>query len=443
MRLNACEMARRMYMQDFGGQGSQRIFEETRKLPKFKLEEITKGPLLGTGGVGMVYEVSQFDISLGESLSAKDLERTESPSLYDQEIVACHQSAIEGRKFITEHCHRRHKETDEARYAIKTLRSDISSDQMDLCQALADLNVETRILSSIDHPNIIKLRAIGTGPRFHQNYFLVLDRLYDTLEARMKTWRHEKNHYHGLSGKLRDPSHSKLLTLWHDRLLAGYNLSSAVAYLHDHRIIHRDLKPQNIGFDVRNEIKLFDFGLAKELPNPNQADSLGRYCMSICGSYRYMAPEVALMEPYNETCDVYSLAIVLWEMLTLRYAYEKYTNDSDMMRHVYCEPYKRPFIKDTWPTSLQDIFNQSWHPSLQSRPSVQEVEKCLKAQLIEISSTCIEVIDHPRNRSFPFFHKDSKSSSRLLCSTSTSHLQKPVACFHAIREEPIKRISMN
>lgn len=249
MRMSACEMARRMYVRDFGGNGNHRISEETRKLPKFKQEEITKGRLLGRGGFGVVFEVTRFDIPIGQTLTAKQLERTESPSLYDQEIVACHQSATEGRMFIAEHCHRHRNQTEEARYAVKTLRFDTFLDQMDMCQALADLNVETRILSSVDHPNIIKLRAIGSGPRFHQEFFIVLDRLYDTLETRMKSWQLKKRRYDGLSGKLRDPNHTKQQLLWHDRILAGYELSRAVAYLHDHRIIHRDLKPQNIGFD--------------------------------------------------------------------------------------------------------------------------------------------------------------------------------------------------
>jgi serine/threonine protein kinase len=257
MRMTACEMARQMYMQDFGGFGSQRILEETRKLPKFYPEEITKGPLLGSGGYGTVFEVSQFDIvpafaSASASASSGD------PAPPEPTIVASRGSAaLEGRQFIVDHCFRQRGvggQHQEARYAIKMLRPDILLlDQTDLCQAVADLNVETRILNSIEHPNIIKLRAIGKGPRFHQGYFIVLDRLYDTLEARMKTWRHTKNLYKGYSclmGKIRDPTQAKKYKLWQDRLRAGYDLSSALAYLHERRIIHRDLKPQNIGFDI-------------------------------------------------------------------------------------------------------------------------------------------------------------------------------------------------
>ncbi len=59
--------------------------------------------------------------------------------------------------------------------------------------------------------------------------------------------------------------------------------------IHHFRIIYRDLKPENIGFDVRGDLKIFDFGLSKEVRNP---DADGNYALTgYAGSPIYMAPE--------------------------------------------------------------------------------------------------------------------------------------------------------
>ena len=108
------------------------------------------------------------------------------------------------------------------------------------------------------------------------------------------------------------------------RLKVALQVAKAVDYLHDRRILFRDLKPANIGFDKTETLKIFDFGLARELREVDKdPDMPGMYRLSnMTGSLRYMAPEVAIMgQPYNESCDVYSFTIVLWEMLSLKRAY--------------------------------------------------------------------------------------------------------------------------
>lgn len=76
------------------------------------------------------------------------------------------------------------------------------------------------------------------------------------------------------------------------------DMTAAIKYLHEKNIIYRDLKPENLGFDLRDDIKLFDLGLVKEL---HEADKMkdGTYKLSLAGTPRYMAPEVGLYMPYN------------------------------------------------------------------------------------------------------------------------------------------------
>lgn len=74
-------------------------------------------------------------------------------------------------------------------------------------------------------------------------------------------------------------------------------------------VIYRDLKPSNIGFDVRDDAKLFDFGLAIEF-QPEAVENGNYKLTGMTGTMRYMAPEVALSHSYTEKADVFSFGIM-------------------------------------------------------------------------------------------------------------------------------------
>ena len=134
-----------------------------------------------------------------------------------------------------------------------------------------------------------------------------------------------------------------------------------MAYEFLHRIMYRDLKPENAGFDVRGNVKLFDFGLAKELQPKDQIGKDQFNASGRTGTRRYMSPEVALCKPYGKPADVYSFAILFWEILALEqpfktYGYEKHAKD-------VVQKGKRPQIVKEWPTFIKAIIRESWAPS--------------------------------------------------------------------------------
>ena len=78
--------------------------------------------------------------------------------------------------------------------------------------------------------------------------------------------------------------------------------------LREHHIIYRDVKPENFVIDAEGYIKLTDFGFSLTLPEDGKVQGL-------CGSFEYMAPEMIQRKPYTYSYDVYSLGILLYEIL--------------------------------------------------------------------------------------------------------------------------------
>lgn len=87
-----------------------------------------------------------------------------------------------------------------------------------------------------------------------------------------------------------------------------YQCLLAIHYLQKRSIAHRDIKPENILLDDDFKIKLCDFGWAKIMHQDEVR-------VSICGTYEYMPPEVVNQEPHSLKADVWSLGILLYEML--------------------------------------------------------------------------------------------------------------------------------
>ena len=190
--------------------------------------------------------------------------------------------------------------------AIKYLKRKAMVDLHHFKHGAADLCVEAYFLQTLNHPNIIKLHGLTAGSVETNvasgkecGFFIVVDRLYDTLEHKVEEWR-KQDAQAPQPGGFRPSKEFKESKRAHleERCDIALKVAKALEYLHSRNVIFRDLKPDNIGFDQDGVLKLFDFGLAKELKH-KQAD--GTYKLTgHTGSRRYMAPEVALDEPYNE-----------------------------------------------------------------------------------------------------------------------------------------------
>ena len=155
--------------------------------------------------------------------------------------------------------------------------------------------------------------------------------------------------------------------------------------------IHR---PDNIGFDVRDDVKIFDLGLVREF-DPNDKDDNGYYNMTAdTGSPRYMATEVALGKPYNENVDVYSFCILLWQMLAMETPFEGYS--MGMFERKVVKGGTRPGPDPKWPQEITDMMRQGWGPPA-NRPSMEEVCEILRNEVNKNTDEEInEILDASR-----------------------------------------------
>ncbi|MCA9551759.1 MAG: serine/threonine protein kinase [Myxococcales bacterium] len=178
------------------------------------------------------------------------------------------------------------------RVAIKVLRSGLDS-----AEALARIRRERQILADLRHPNIAALLDGGTTERGLP--FIAMEYIEG---QRLDRYCKE--------GCLSIP----------ERLRLFLELCAAVAFAHGSAVIHRDIKPANILVDVAGRLKLLDFGIAKLLA-PSDDSTLthhGRQPLTP----QYASPEQLAGAPAGPASDVYSLGLVLYELICGRRPYE-------------------------------------------------------------------------------------------------------------------------
>lgn len=354
--------------------------EAEDRIPKFKMSELDLGRVLGRGGFCVVKEITKI------SLAGKD-EGNGEKKMDDEHHIY---NIIQDRNFMASHCIRSGRD---CRYALKILQDSSRKDAQTFVSGIVDLAVEARFLSVVRHPNIIKMRAMAAVEDAFSdaNFFVVLDRLYDILTVRVVKWK--KSQVKGMK-RLFDRKGKKALAFWVERLTVAYDLACALKYMHDLEIVYRDIKPDNIGFDVRGDVKVFDLGLAKEL-SCTKSNGDGTYLLTgDTGSPRYMATEVAQSKPYNERCDCYSFAILLWQILAMETPFEGYS--VSMFNKKVVAGGARPKCDEKWPAAITAIMKKGWGP-LAQRPSMGEMADCLKDEINRVSDNEVnEILDISR-----------------------------------------------
>ncbi|KAM6401320.1 serine/threonine-protein kinase Nek1 isoform 4-T4 [Pluvialis apricaria] len=221
---------------------------------------------------------------------------------------------------------------------------------------------EVAVLANVKHPNIVLYRE-----SFEENGCLYI--VMDYCEG---------------GDLFKKINAQKGILFSEDQILDWFvQICLALKHIHDRKILHRDIKSQNIFLTKDGTIQLGDFGIARVL---NSTAELARTCI---GTPYYLSPEICQNKPYNNKSDIWALGCVLYEMCTLKHAFEA-GNMKNLVLKIISGPF--PPISMHYSYDLRNLLSQLFKRNPRNRPSVnsileknfiaKRVEKFLTPQLI-------------------------------------------------------------
>ncbi len=235
--------------------------------------------------------------------------------------------------------------------AVKILRDEFTTDE----EFVRRFNIEAQAAASITDPNIVSVYDVGKEDNL---YFIVMELV------KGKTLK-EIIVEDGALG-------------WKWSVKVAMQIASALQTAHRNNIIHRDIKPHNIIITEEGIAKVTDFGIAKAVSN-STITAFG----TTMGSVHYFSPEHARGGYTDAKSDIYSLGVVMYEMLTGRVPFDSDTPVSVALKHMQEDPIEPIILKPNLPKSVNDIIVKAMQKDAENRygnatEMLRDLEKSLK-----------------------------------------------------------------
>ncbi len=235
--------------------------------------------------------------------------------------------------------------------AVKILRDEFTTDN----EFIKRFNAEAESAASLTHPNIVSVYDVGHEGNL---YYIVMELVK------------------GKTLKEIIVEEGKLPWKWAVNL--SIQIARGLEKAHKNNIIHRDIKPHNIIITEDGTAKVTDFGIAKAVSN-STITAFG----ATTGSVHYFSPEHAKGSRTDQKSDLYSLGVVMYEMVTGRVPFDADTPVSVALKHMQEEPVEPRVLNSTIPMSLNKIILKAMQkdPNMRYQTAtemINDLEMCLK-----------------------------------------------------------------
>ncbi|MDD4494926.1 MAG: Stk1 family PASTA domain-containing Ser/Thr kinase [Eubacteriales bacterium] len=255
--------------------------------------------------------------------------------------------------------------------AIKVLKPEFIDDE----EFAKRFSIEAQSSASLSHPNIVSIYDVGTEEDIHYIVMEYIDGV--TL-----------NKYVEKKGRIE----------WREAVKIAIHICSAIQHAHKNFIVHRDIKPQNIMLTKDGRVKVTDFGIAR-------ASSAATITMagSAVGSVRYFSPEQARGGYTDEKSDLYSLGIVIYEMLTGNPPFDGDTPVTIALKHIQTQPQPPAELVRKLPSGVNGLVLKAIEKDQKKRYQSAE----------EMMNDLYAVLDNPELNISAGVKTDSKATRRM------------------------------
>ncbi|MGX8698514.1 MAG: Stk1 family PASTA domain-containing Ser/Thr kinase [bacterium] len=218
--------------------------------------------------------------------------------------------------------------------AIKILKRDLAQNE-DLRRRF---HAESQAVAMLSHPNIVAVYDVNHSDNID---YIVMELI------------------EGIT--LKEYINRKGILNWKEALHFTTQIAKALSHAHSRGIIHRDIKPHNIMILKDGSLKVADFGIARLLTTQNTLTQ------EALGSVHYISPEQAKGGQVDARSDIYSVGVVMYEMLTSRLPFEGDSAVAIAIQHISSVPLMPRDINPNIPAGLEDITMHAMEPNLDMR----------------------------------------------------------------------------
>ena len=276
--------------------------------------------------------------------------------------------------------------------AIKVLKEEFSEDT----NFVTKFRSEAQAAAGLEHPNIVNIYDVGSENGIH---YIVMEYVEGIT---LKTYIEKK-------GQLN----------YKETLSIAIQVSRGIQAAHAKHIIHRDIKPQNIIISTDGKVKVTDFGIAR-------AVSEHTIHSDVMGSVHYASPEQARNGYVSNRSDIYSLGIVMYEMVTGRVPFDGDSTVAVAIQHLQDEMVPPSTYAPNLPISLEKIIQKCTQKSPDRRYDSMESLIDLRKALLNPNEDFVTLVP---------FNQD-KTKTRVLTDDEVSQIRKQA---ETVNPEPEKK----